>query len=67
VEYVWTLSGPEPSELPHNQLDYDHYAEVQVLSVARSLAAAAGWDTGLFLHNKNDFLGDGQMELDFSV
>jgi DNA polymerase-2 len=65
VEFVWTLSGPEPSSLPHGQLDYDHYAEAQVLSVARPIAAAAGWDTGIFPHNRKDYLSDGQMELDF--
>jgi len=65
VEYVWTTSGPEPSSLPHGQLDYDHYAEAQVLSVARSIAAAAGWNTEIFPHSKRDYLGDGQMELEF--
>jgi DNA polymerase-2 len=65
VEYVWTIAGPEPSSLPHGQLDYDHYAEAQVLSVARSIAAAAGWYTEIFPHSKRDYLGDGQMELEF--
>jgi DNA polymerase-2 len=47
--------------------DYDHYAETQVLSVARSIAAAAGWDSRIFPHSKNDYLADGQMEFEFSI
>jgi DNA polymerase-2 len=65
VEYVWTVLGPEPATLPHAPLDYDHYAESQVLTVARSVAAAAGWDTEIFPHYKKDHLNDGQMELTF--
>jgi DNA polymerase-2 len=65
VEYVWTVLGPEPAVLPHALLDYDHYAESQVLTVARSIAAAAGWDTEIFPHYKKDHLNDGQMELVF--
>ena len=58
VEYVWTVNGPEPwadedrQALPHAALDYDHYAESQVLPAARSIAAAAGW--------KDDFPSPGQ-------
>ena len=65
VEYVWTLAGPQPIALPYGNLDYDHYAEAQVLSVARSIASAAGWNTEVFPHSRKDFLSDGQMELDF--
>jgi DNA polymerase-2 len=61
VEYVWTDSGPEPASLSHAPLDYDHYTDAQVLPVAFSIAAAAGWNTGLF-HQYKDILG-GQMEL----
>jgi DNA polymerase-2 len=48
VEYVWTVNGPEPASLPHAPLDYDHYADTQVLPAARSIAGAAGWDPRLF-------------------
>ena len=65
VEYVWTVSGPEPASLPHGPLDYDHYADSQILSVARSIASAAGWDAEIFPHNRKDFLSDGQIELEF--
>ncbi|MDR2160163.1 MAG: DNA polymerase II [Treponema sp.] len=66
VEYVWTLTGAEPASLSHAPLDYDHYAASQVLPLARSLAAAAGWDTDYFPDEK-DRAGpdaDGQMELE---
>jgi DNA polymerase-2 len=65
VEYVWTLSGAEPVSLPHAPLDYDHYAAAQVLPLARSLAAAAGWDADRFLGGKSRPWPDeeGQMEL----
>jgi DNA polymerase-2 len=61
VEYVWTISGPEPASLPHAPLDYDHYKDSQVFPVALSIAAAAGWNTGLF-HQYKDIM-EGQMEL----
>jgi DNA polymerase-2 len=65
VEYVWTLGGAEPVSLPHAPLDYDHYAAAQVLPLARSLAAAAGWDADRFLNGKGRPWpdGEGQMEL----
>ena len=66
VEYVWTLTGPQPTTLPHDKLDYNHYAETQILSVVRSIAAAAGWDIDLFSNNKKDHINDGQIELNFS-
>jgi DNA polymerase-2 len=65
VEYLWTMNGPEPVSLPHAAIDYDHYTEAQVLSVARSIAAAAGWNSEIFPHSKKDHLSDGQMELEF--
>jgi DNA polymerase-2 len=46
VEYVWTLSGPEPSSAPTAPLDYDHYLKSQILPVAQSIATAAGFDVG---------------------
>jgi DNA polymerase-2 len=66
VEFVWTLTGPEPASLPHAPLDYDHYTDSQVLPLARSIAAAAGWSTELFPQKgKNrDALENGQMELE---
>ena len=66
VEYVWTLCGPEPTALPHGQLDYDHYIESQILPVARSIAAAAGWDTETLLPGTNDRHTKSQMELEFT-
>jgi DNA polymerase-2 len=66
VAFVWTLNGPEPVSLPHGPLDYDHYTDSQVLPVAQSIAAAAGWNTDLFpQRGKNrDALENGQMELE---
>jgi len=70
VEYVWTVNGPEPwsdenkQPLHCNALDYDHYAESQVLPVARSIAAAAGWNAEMFPSPGRDYFKDGQMELD---
>jgi len=69
VEYVWTINGPEPSvdenahPLPCAPLDYDHYADSQVLPAARSIAAAAGWNAEMFLSPGRDYFRDGQMEL----
>jgi DNA polymerase-2 len=65
VEYVWTGAGAEPLSLPHGPLDYRHYAQAQVLPVAKSIADAAGWDMAEFFH-KNSGLRGGQMELEFS-
>jgi DNA polymerase-2 len=44
VEYVWTAAGAEPLSLPHQALDYRHYAQAQVLPVAKSIADAVGWN-----------------------
>jgi hypothetical protein len=72
VAYVWTLNGPEPVALPHAALDYDHYADTQVLSVARSIAAATYPDSALAavdpFPRRGDrrawqAYGDGQLEL----
>ena len=65
VEYVWTVSGPEPASLVQSLLDYDHYADTQVLSVVRSIAAAAGWDVNFFPNSKKNCLVDAQIELEF--
>ncbi|MDR0475042.1 MAG: DNA polymerase II [Treponema sp.] len=65
VEYVWTISGPEPIAIPHSPPDYDHYTDTQVLSVARSISAAAGWNRDFFPHSKKDHLSDAQIEMDF--
>ncbi|MFP3040856.1 DNA polymerase II [Treponema primitia] len=70
VEYVWTISGPEPASLPHAPFDYDHYTDAQVLPVALSIAAAAGWDTEPFQkksrsrQSRKDLV-TGQLELEF--
>jgi DNA polymerase-2 len=69
VEYVWTINGPEPfadenmRPLSHAPLDYDHYADSQVLPTARSIASAAGWGAELFPSPGRDYFRDGQMEL----
>ena len=73
VEFIWTETGAEPASLPHSPYDYDHYADSQVLPVARSIAAAAGWNTDIFLQKSRNreagqFMLDrenGQMELDW--
>jgi DNA polymerase-2 len=67
VEYLWALTGPEPVSLPHGPLDYDHYADSQVLPVALSIAAAAGWTRELFPRKGRDrnALESGQMELEW--
>jgi DNA polymerase-2 len=68
VEYVWTETGAAPASLPHGALDYDHYADSQVLPVALSIASAAHWDISDFLRTKGGRKSDGeegQMELDF--
>jgi DNA polymerase-2 len=67
VEFVWTVAGPAPVSLPHEALDYDHYTDPQVLPLARSIAAAAGWNTDLFPEkgkNRHDY-EDGQLELEY--
>jgi DNA polymerase-2 len=45
VEFVWTAAGPEPVSHIRHPLDYDHYADSQILPLARSIAAALGWHT----------------------
>jgi DNA polymerase-2 len=65
VEYVWTTSGAEPAALPHGPLDYRHYAQAQLLPMAKSIADAAGWDMEEFFR-KDSGLRGGQMELEFS-
>ncbi|MDR1445518.1 MAG: DNA polymerase II [Treponema sp.] len=63
VEYVWTKNGAEPLSLPHGSLDYEHYAETQVIPVALSIAAAVHWNlskTGL-----TKGWEEGQIELEF--
>ncbi|MDR3334182.1 MAG: DNA polymerase II [Treponema sp.] len=70
VAFVWTVNGPEAAELPHGAFDYDHYTDSQVLPVARSIAAAANWDTAIFPQKGRGAwqawraLEEGQMELD---
>jgi DNA polymerase-2 len=63
VEYVWTLAGPEPASMISSPYDYDHYINSQVLPLARSIAAAAGWDTGSFPQKERGQWEHGQMEL----
>jgi len=64
VEYLWTVNGVEPTALPHEKPDYDHYVESQVFPLVRSIAAAAGWDAHFFATRKEGYAGT-QMELAF--
>jgi DNA polymerase-2 len=72
VEFVWTETGAEPVSLPHAPLDYDHYANSQVLPVAKSIADALHWDMDSFFQKgktgarSSRSSGTGQMELDFN-
>lgn len=67
VEYLWTSSGAEPRTARSSPLDYDHYLEAQLFPVARSIAAAARWDTAPYSLNERDrrALAEGQMDLFF--
>jgi DNA polymerase-2 len=69
VEYFWTINGPEPASLPHGPYDYDHYADTQVLSVARSIAGAVGWNLEPYLGKSRAWRVPeaGQMELDLQI
>jgi DNA polymerase-2 len=66
IEYYWTVNGAEPAEKLESPIDYDHYIDTQILSVAGSIALAAGWKAQMFPERgKNrQALEDGQMELD---
>ena len=56
IRYVITSRGPEPVELPHGRLDYEHYLSRQLAPVAdgilqlldTSFAEVAGAQLGLF-------------------
>ncbi|MDR2303891.1 MAG: DNA polymerase II [Treponema sp.] len=65
VEYVWTKNGAEPLSLPHGPLDYEHYAETQIVPVALSIAAAAHWN--LFKSGLTKGWEEGQIELEFDT
>ncbi|MDR0641861.1 MAG: DNA polymerase II, partial [Treponema sp.] len=64
VEYVWTSAGAEPLSLPHQALDYRHYAQTQALPVAKSIADAAGWNIDDFFPGRGRGPGV-QPELEF--
>ena len=64
VEYVWTSVGAEPLSLPHQALDYRHYAQTQALPVAKSIADAAGWNIDDFFPGRGRG-PDVQPELEF--
>jgi DNA polymerase-2 len=66
IEYYWTTEGPEPAEKLKSPMDYDHYIDAQILSVAASIALAAGWNPQIFPERgkRRQALEDGQMELD---
>ncbi|MDR1443492.1 MAG: DNA polymerase II [Treponema sp.] len=71
VAYVWTGVGAEPLSLPHQPLDYRHYAQAQVLPVAKSIADAVEWNIGDLFPVKGRKQGGGnpdcgQMELEFN-
>lgn len=44
VRYVITVRGPEPVELPHAALDYDHYLERQLAPAADAILPFLGED-----------------------
>jgi DNA polymerase-2 len=64
VEFVWTSAGAEPLSLPHQALDYRHYAQAQVLPVAKSIADAVDWNIDEFFPAKGRE-PDRQPELEF--
>ncbi|MDR1025189.1 MAG: DNA polymerase II, partial [Treponema sp.] len=78
VAYVWTSAGAEPLSLPHQALDYRHYAQAQVLPVAKSIADAVEWNIDDLFPAKGRKPGsrkpgggkqeqnNGQMELEFN-
>ncbi len=55
IDYVICTSGPEPANLAHGPLDYDHYSERQLKPVADTILVAVG--------TSYDELVGGQMEL----
>ena len=61
VEYLWTVNGPEPANLPHGKPDYDHYTDSQVFPLFRSIAAAC-WDDSIF---SSWTCGDSQIQFKF--
>jgi DNA polymerase-2 len=67
IEYYWTVNGAEPTEKRNSSIDYNHYIDTQILSVAGSIALAAGWNPQMFPERgKNrQALEDGQMELNW--
>ena len=42
VRYVMTVRGPEPVELPHAALDYDHYLTRQLAPAADAILPFVG-------------------------
>ncbi|MCA9533419.1 MAG: DNA polymerase II [Myxococcales bacterium] len=44
VHYVMTVRGPEPTELPHAALDYDHYLDRQLAPAADAILPFLGTD-----------------------
>jgi DNA polymerase-2 len=73
VAYVWTGAGAEPLSLPHQPLDYRHYAQAQVLPVAKSIADAVEWNIDDLFPARGRKPGGGkqeqsggQMELEFN-
>jgi DNA polymerase-2 len=65
IQFYWTVNGAEPTEKLSSPIDYNHYIDTQILSVAGSIALAAGWNAHMFPERgKNrQALEDGQMEL----
>jgi DNA polymerase-2 len=59
VEYVITVNGPEAVSLRKSPIDYGWYAESQILPVARSAGAAAGFDADSIVATLH---ADGQLE-----
>jgi DNA polymerase-2 len=42
IRYVITPSGPEPAELPHGELDHEHYLQKQLAPAANSILPFLG-------------------------
>ena len=65
IEYVWTKNGAEPfsPNFNNSDLDYEHYAESQILPAVRSIAAAVGWKIEIYSSKKGKENNYGQLVL----
>nr|MBF4355297.1 DNA polymerase II [Vibrio anguillarum] len=44
IEYLMTVSGPEPKEYLESAIDYQHYIEKQIKPVAEAILPFVGYD-----------------------